>query len=83
MNGIEVLFAWPHNAWGDLKACELHSVGSKHELVWVKYYSIVSAEVEPINSLEKALVKVICPKEGVIDAFSFLMDVRDNITEPS
>lgn len=82
-DGIKVLFAWPQNAWGDLKACELHSVSSEHELVWVKYYSVVSTEVKPINGLEKALVKVICPKEGVVNTFSFVTDVRDNLVEPS
>ena len=59
------------------------SVGSEHELVWVKYYSVVSTEVKPINGLEKALVKVICPKEGVVNTFSFVTDVRDNLVEPS
>ena len=43
----------------------------------------MSAEFEPIDCLEEALVKVICPKEGVVNTFCFVRDVRDNLVKPS
>ena len=43
----------------------------------------MSAEVEPIDRLEEALLKVICPKEGVVDALSFVADMGDNLVKSS
>ena len=82
-DGIKVLFAWPHTAWGDLKSCEFDSVGSEDELVWVKYDTIVSAEVEPVNRLEETLVKVVCPEKGVVDAFGLVRNVGHDLIKPS
>lgn len=44
----------------------------EHELVWVKYYSVVSTHVEPIDGLEEA------HQEGVVDVLSFVVDVRQS-----
>ena len=79
----KVLFAWLHIAGCDLKSCKLNGVSPKHKLVGVKYNPVVSAEVEPIDHLEEALVKVICPKEGVVNTFCFVGDVGDNLVELS
>ena len=49
----------------------------------MKYNPVVSAEVEPIDRLVEGLVKVICQKESVINAFCFVGDVGDNLVKPS
>ena len=81
--GIKVFSAWPHIAGGDLKSCEFNSVSSEDKLVWVKYDTIVSAEVEPVIRLEETLVKVICPEEGVVDAFGCVWNVGHDLIKPS
>ena len=43
----------------------------------------MSAEVEPIDLLEEALVKVICQMESVVNTFCFVGGVGDNIVELS
>ena len=73
--------AWSHIAGRDFKSCKQDGVSPEHELVGVKYNPVVSAKVEPIDRLEEALVKVIYPKEDVVNTFCFVGDVGDNLVE--
>ena len=82
-DSIKVLCAWSHTAGCNLKSGKLNGVSPEHELVWVQYNPVVSTEVEPFDCLEEALVKVICPKESVVNAFCFVGDVGDNLIKPS
>ena len=54
---------------------------AKSNLSGVQYDAILATDVKPCSSLEECLLNRVRPHQGVVNAFGFLRDVRDDLVK--